>query len=252
MPDRGGDAMSLGTVKDTYEKLGHEDPLYAVLSDKRRRHNRWEPEEFFRTGTREIRAVLQYVEGLGVELGREAALDFGCGVGRLSRALAEQFHGVVGVDISASMIRNAREYDRSGGRIEYLVNATDDLQILDADRFDFVYSNMTLQHIPPQSAARYIGEFFRVLRPGGLAIFQVPDGRPYRAGSMAAWVYTLRRRHIRRLWKRLRGQPPVEVHYIARSQVEQLVAESGGRVIDVVGVGRKRRKAENFRYCATK
>jgi len=126
--------VSLAVVKHTYEKLGRSDPMCAVLSDKRFRHNQWDPEAFYRTGKKEIRNVLEYVDRLGLRLRGGEALDFGCGVGRLSRALADHFQRVVGVDISESMVREARRHDGHGGRIEYLVNATDDLQILDDDR----------------------------------------------------------------------------------------------------------------------
>ena len=248
--------MSLATVKQTYEKLGRTDPMYAVLSDKRRRHNRWDPNEFFQTGQREIRDVLQYVDRLGLQLGRGKALDFGCGVGRLSRALATHFRQVVGVDISESMVQTARRHDASGGgsggRIQFLVNVTDHLRILGDDRFDFVYSNITLQHIPPESACRYVQEFIRVLRPGGLAIFHVPNGKAHLAGSWGAWLYTFRRRHVRRIWKRICGRPTVEIHYVARSRVEQLVSQSGGRIVDVVDQVKGSPRAKNFRYCATK
>lgn len=242
--------MSLNSVKRTYEKLGRDDPLYAVLSRKELRHNKWDPAEFFATGTREIQDILQYVDGLGLSLRRGRALDFGCGVGRLSQALAEHFERVVGVDIAESMVERAREYNRHGDRVEYRVNTTDDLQIFGAGSFDFVYSNITLQHIPPEPAARYIGEFFRVLRPGGVAIFQVPSGKPYEAGSLCAWAYAVRRHHLRRIWKIVRGKPPVEMHYIAAGQVRRVIEESGGRLVDIVDVGKRRRR--NFRYCATR
>jgi len=76
--------MSLAAVRRTFEKLGREDPMYTVLSWKRRRHNRWDPEEFFQTGRREIEGVLRYVDARRLPLARRRALDFGCGVGRLS------------------------------------------------------------------------------------------------------------------------------------------------------------------------
>jgi len=244
--------MSLGVVKDTYEKLGQDDPLYAILSQKRFRHNRWDLGEFFQTGKREIREVLQYVDRLGLPLQQQRALDFGCGVGRLSQALADHFERVVGVDISQSMVRRAEQCNVHGNRVRYLANAADNLEILDDDSFDFIYSNITLQHIPPESAGEYIREFFRVLRRGGLAVFQVPSGRPYKAGSLAAWIYMVRRRYLRRIWKMARGLPPVEIHYIARARVEHIVHQSGGRIVDIVDVGKGRRRGRNFRYCATK
>lgn len=244
--------MSLADVKATYEKLGRDDPLYAILSHKRFRHNRWNPADFFHTGTREIREILQYVDRLGLPLRRQRALDFGCGVGRVSQALADHFERVVGVDIAKSMVQRARECNVQGNRVRYVANSADDLKILDDDSFDFVYSNITLQHIPPGPAKKYIGEFLRVLRPGGLAIYQVPSGKPYQPGSLADWIYTVRRRHLHRIWKMARGLPPVEIHYIARAQVEQIVRQNGGRIVHVVDLSKKRRRGRNFRYCATR
>ncbi len=244
--------MSLTSVKRTYEKLGRDDPLYAVLSRKELRHNRWDPAEFFETGKREIADILQYVGKLGLRLERRCALDFGCGVGRLSQALAEHFERVVGVDIAESMVERAREFNRHGGRVEYRVNTASDLHILESGSFDFVYSNITLQHIPPGPAAEYIRDFFRVLRPGGVAIFQVPSGKPYEPGSLRAKAYSIRRHHLRRIWKVVRGKPPVEMHYIALEQVKRIIEESGGRLRDVVEIGKKRKRRKNFRYCATK
>lgn len=243
--------VSLNSVKRTYEKLGRDDPLYAVLSRRELRHNKWDPAEFFETGKREIKEILEYVDQLGLPLLRQRALDFGCGVGRLSQALAEHFERVVGVDIAESMVERAREFNRRGDRVEYRVNTADDLRSLDGS-FDFIYSNITLQHIPPEPAAKYVREFFRLLRPGGVTIFQVPSGKPYEAGSIRAWAYTVRRHHLRRIWKIVRGKPPVEMHYIAAGQVQRIIEESGGRLVDVVDVGKRRKRRRNFRYCATR
>lgn len=225
--------------------------MYAVLSQKGRRHNRWNPEEFFETGRQEIGAVLAWLRDLRVPLRTEHALDFGAGVGRLSQALAEHFDHVLGIDIAESMVQEARRHNKYGARVEYRVNTTADLAILDADAFDFVYSSITLQHVPPEAAARYIREFFRVLRPGAVAVFQVPNGRAFAPRSLRALLYTIRRRHLRRLWKIVRGRPPVEMHYVPRERVERLVSESGA-LIDVLDVSRKGKRARNYRYCAVK
>lgn len=244
--------MTLVTVKKTFEKYGREDPLYAVLSHKGCQHNRWDPEEFFETGRREIEGVLRYVDALGLPLTRRRALDFGCGVGRLSQALADHFEQVVGVDIAESMIEQARRYNRHGDRVRYLVNETDRLEAPDDESVDFVYSTITLQHIPPEPAGAYIREFFRVLRPGGVAVFQVPHGKAHKPGSLRARAYRFQRRRLRPLWKIVRGQLPVEMHYIPRDRVQSIVDQSGGRIVDVVDVAKRRKPGRNFRYCATK
>lgn len=247
--------MSLETVQRTFEKLGREDPLYAVLTDHSRRHNKWDPDEFFATGVTEIQQVVGYLGERGLPTGRLRGLDFGCGVGRLTQALAAHFDQMVGVDIADSMIAQARVYNRAGERVQYLVNTKDDLTLLDSNSFDFVYSNITLQHIPPASSAKYIAEFIRVLRPGGVALFQVPAGPlRYRPGTFSALMYDIKRRWLRRAWKLIRGRAPYEMHYLPLAQVKEIVAASGAHPIDIldVGGGRRAGRGMNYRYCIQK
>lgn len=246
--------MNLDYVRRTFEKLGRDDPLYGVLTDHSRRHNKWNHEDFFATGVAEIAEVVEYLRRVAPDLQHGRALDFGCGVGRLSQALGAHFERVVGVDIADTMVMRAREFNRAGDRVGYLVNTTDDLAVLESRTFDFVYSNITLQHIPPESSTKYMKEFFRVLKPGGIALFQVPSGRQHRPGSLAATIYTLRRRYLRRAWKIIRGRAPYEMHYVPIEQVKEIIGASGGRVVDIADVGRGRGagRGTSYRYCAVK
>jgi SAM-dependent methyltransferase len=243
--------MGLDEVRRVYEELGRDDPLYAVLTRHSRRGNRWDPDEFFASGRHEVRGVLAYLETLGTPPARDRALDFGCGVGRLTQALAEEFREVVGVDISYTMVEAARRFDRHSGRVHYRVNTEPDLRLLDDASFDFVYSSITLQHIPPEPASRYVAEFIRVLRPGGIALFQARSGPRIRPGTLRARLYALRRERFRRFWQRLRGRAPYEMHGLARAHVEELVAAAGGLLLDVVDLD-PRRPGRSFRYCATR
>lgn len=242
--------MSLEHVRRTYESWGREDPLYAVLTDHDRRGGEWDPEEFFRTGQEEVAEVLEWVEGLEVEPGRGRALDFGAGVGRLTQALGDRFDRVVGVDIASSMLERARQFNRHGSRVQYLLNTREDLALFGDDVFDFIYSSITLQHIPPRIGRRYIRDFFRVLRPGGAAVFQMRNGPRIRPGSLRAWLYRLNREHVRHLLQRLRGRPPYEIHFLARSQVEETIRDAGGRLVEALDVS-EGRDGKSFRYCAT-
>ncbi len=244
--------MSLDPIRETYEKLGREDPLYAVLTVDKYRHTRWDPEAFFKTGVYESTQVLGYLETLGKDVPKGRALDFGCGVGRLSQALADHFDEVVGVDISSSMLERAREFDRHEGRVRYEHNTRDDLALFPDDSFDFVYSNITLQHVPPDACRRYVRDFFRVLKPGGVTVFQMRGGPPVRPGSLGEKIYLFHRRTLRRLWRRVRGRPPYEMHYIARELMEEHIRDSGGTILDVVHLRGRRRYRKSFRYCAEK
>lgn len=103
-----------------------------------------------------------------------SCLDFGCGVGRLTVPLAESFQQTVGVDVAAPMVEAARRHQPAGTRCSFLVNRDPDLRRFPSGTFDLVHSCLVLQHIPPDVSPGYIAEFFRVSKPGGLVVFQVP------------------------------------------------------------------------------
>ena len=80
--------MNLRDLRDTWDELGRRDAMWAVLSGPLEGRRSWNRDDFFRTGVEEVAAVLRRTTQLGAlpHLGR--ALDFGCGIGRLSQALA--------------------------------------------------------------------------------------------------------------------------------------------------------------------
>jgi SAM-dependent methyltransferase len=175
-------------LRRTWDHLGGRDPLWAILTDPKKRGNRWDLESFLETGRREIDEVLRRVTERHPDVPRACALDFGCGVGRLSRALASHFGRVIGIDVAASMIRGARELNQDRPNCEFVLNERGDLGVVASGSVDFVYSSQVLQYIDWPFADRYIREFVRVLSPKGLAVFQMID-RPGR--SIAALVTRL-------------------------------------------------------------
>ncbi len=230
--------MGLEHVKQVFEKYGETDPMYAVLTNHARRGGKWDPEDFFAHGRSEIALVMQYLHDEQLAFTPDRALDFGCGVGRLTQALAPHFSHVTGVDISSTMVAAAERYNAAPQKVSYVMNDQPHLKLFADNSFDFVYSNITLQHVPPEPALKYIGEFLRIVRSGGLAVFQVRIGPHIAEGSLSAWWYRLRREHLRRFWQRLRGRIPYEMHFVARSQVEEVIAAAGGRIVDVVDMSR--------------
>jgi SAM-dependent methyltransferase len=167
---------SLERLRRVWETLGREDPLWAVLSHPDKRKQRWNADEFLATGVAEIASRLEMLRRHGYPLRRALALDFGCGAGRLSRALAQGFERVLGVDVSASMIDVARTLNADVGGIEFRCNPSARLEGVADASVDFVFSHIVLQHIPADLAAGYVEEFFRVLAPGGAAVFQFVSG----------------------------------------------------------------------------
>ena len=167
--------MSLDDVRRSWNALAQKDAMWAVLTGPVGAERTWDADAFFRTGVDEIAAVLARVRAAGLAPGTGRALDFGCGVGRLTQALSSHFAEADGVDIAEGMLERARALNRAGDRCRYHLNERDDLSLFPSGTFDFVYSNITLQHMPTEFSRHYIEEFFRVARPGGTVVFQIPS-----------------------------------------------------------------------------
>jgi SAM-dependent methyltransferase len=159
------------------------------------RGRRWDLKAFFETGRREISLLMYQLKQLEHLPTPGRAFDFGCGVGRLSQALAAHFADVVGVDISPTMIELAERLNRHRGTVRYVLNQSPLLAVLPSESFDFVYSDIVLQHLDPDAARQYVSEFLRVLAPGGTLVFQLPshvrsaDERPPRPSHMPLDAY---------------------------------------------------------------
>lgn len=171
-----------------WEAYGHHDPFFGVLSDPSKRGGRWDPDAFLASGRQHVANLMVSLRDSGITVSAGRALDFGCGLGRLTQPLAEYFDHVVGVDVAGSMIRRARRLNRHGDRCTYVLNRAPDLARFDDGAFEFVHSCIVLQHLPPELASTYIREFFRVCRPGGLVVFQVPSALRAREASGGAFA----------------------------------------------------------------
>src|SRR5450432_46582 len=227
-------------LKQTWEGLAQTDPLWAICTDGKRRGGKWDPSEFFATGEAEISYVLAHVASIGLKPRWEGrALDFGCGVGRLTQALCERFAGCVGIDISSTMIRLAQQNNRHGERCVYALNDAENLEQYGDGEFAFIYSSIVLQHMAPKYMRNYLREFARVLAPGGVLVCQIPDGeRAYKMLARLRQRLRLRTR-LKRLieitqHKTVRGTDgQMEMHSLDEQQVRQVLEGGGCGVVDV-------------------
>jgi SAM-dependent methyltransferase len=154
--------------------LGRTDPLWAVLVHPGTKDGGWALDEFLATGRADVAASREWLAELGLPTTWDRALDFGCGVGRLSQALAGHAREVVGVDISAPMLDVARRIDQTDGAATFVHNDANDLAVFPDGHFDLIYCVLVLQHLPRKAIDGYLSEFLRVLRPGGTVVVQLP------------------------------------------------------------------------------
>jgi len=228
--------MSLDRSKKHWEDMGDLDPYWAILTEPGTKYGKWDLEKFLGTGSDEISSLTRAAEKLGLPKHHEWALDFGCGVGRLTRALAPHFQNVVGIDISQSMLRQAAALNPPTN-CQFLLNDSDSLPF-PSGRFDLIYTALVLQHVPDkESIRRYIAEFVRVLKSGGLLVMQLPNHVPFRRRLQArprvyAWLRSAGLSE-QLLYRRL-GLHPIPMNFLPESEVVPIIESGGGTVLQIL------------------
>jgi ubiquinone/menaquinone biosynthesis C-methylase UbiE len=220
-----------------WNELAELDPHWAILTTPSKRFGGWDDSEFFATGTAEAESLMSHLATLGLPQERSRALDFGCGLGRMTRALAQHFDECVGVDISEGMVNGARTANASIENVEFVVNDATDLRRFPSESFDLVYCMLVLQHAPDRAAIEgYVREFCRVLRPGGLAIFQLPSRIPavFRLQWRRRLYLMLRRVSVSApfLYRRLHLLP-IAMSSIPEPEMQQVVESQNARMVEV-------------------
>jgi SAM-dependent methyltransferase len=223
---------------ERWEEIARQDPLWAVLAHPEGKYGRWSEREFFRHGAKRIDKFLTHGSTFNRPVEHQAALDFGCGVGRLTRALAEHFDKVTGVDISETMIQRARELNAGIENLAFRRNGRPDLSIFSDATFDLVACDLVLQHLPDTATVQtYLTEFVRVLKPDGLLVFQLPTSLPLatRLGWRRGAYRVLRRVGLpaHTLYWRL-GLHPNRMLAVPGPEVTSWLKSSGTTVLDVV------------------
>jgi len=179
-------ASILNLVKDRsaedWEELAQREPYFAVLTHDDLlgvQSSDVATTAFFETGEADIASLLAAIASVrGREIPLTAALDFGCGVGRLTLPLARRAGRVVGCDIAPTMLAHARQNAESGGLHNATFVENRELAGLPGDQFDFICSLLVLQHIPPRTGYEIIRTLLRLLAPGGIAALHLTFERP--------------------------------------------------------------------------
>lgn len=229
--------MSLDRLKQEWEEIAGLDPCWAILSEPDKKFGKWEVEEFFRSGEQDCDVVMKFADSSKYPAGRDAALDFGCGVGRVTRAFAKYFKESIGVDISEEMITRARDLNREILNCSFRVNSENKVRFFSDGHFDLVYTNLVLQHLPNNATVHsYISDFVRILKANGLLVFQLPNSLPlivrlqprrtlYKAMRGLGFTDTF-------LYKKL-GLHPMRMRSIAKNEIIAFISSIGGKLLHV-------------------
>lgn len=243
--------MSFDQVRADWTRLGADDPLWAVHVAPDKRGGGWDVDEFLELGRQDVARAREILAGLELPTRWERVLDFGCGAGRLSQALAEHAREVIGVDVSAPMLEKARELDRSEGRCTFVLSEDPDLRSFDDDSVDLVYTERVLQHLPRPVLETYLTEFVRVLRPGGVAVLHCTT-RPL--WTLRGMVWRFGPSPVVRWAQRtlLRYPAPMRMTAVPESRMTEVITAAGGEILAGVPVNEPETHWQARRYVVRK
>ena len=161
-------------------------------------------EEFWLSGKEVAERLKEFINENSI------VLDVGCGMGRAEKWLASYCKEIHGVDVSGRMISFARKNIKAENAFFHRNNGRD-LSIFPDNKFDFVFSLLTLQHLEKEDA--YIKEIYRVLKPGGRAYLQFPN---FLSDEVFKWFVDYAERGSRHI-ARVRGYTVPEVEKMMNS-----------------------------------
>lgn len=215
-------------TNDGWETLARRDPLHAVASERGKR-GRWREPDFLAKG----REYVDLTRRGWKAIAPNSVLEVGCGAGRVTSALAAEFESVVALDVSPTMLDEAKRLVHADN-VEFVQG--DGLNLPDGP-FDVVYSTQVLQHIDRATLPALFKEIARVLK--GRAVLHIPQPTPSATTADITRLVPVRR-GVTKVAKALGlsfdygKRPWIVTHYnrYTSSQVRKMAAEAGLRLIE--------------------
>jgi SAM-dependent methyltransferase len=215
-------AALLARIGRYWIAIGQQAPHWSVLTQ-----DRFLPEQiaaheaaFWASGAADRDLLLGALSrhGLAAVAGG-TCLEFGCGVGRATLALAPHVGRIIGCDISPAHLALAEQRRAALGLTSEWYGATIAAP-MPAGGWDLWYSRLVLQHNPPPVIAHLLGLAFAGLRPGGVALFQVPVHRKAYTYSLAADLADPR-------------PPRMEMHVIPQAEVLRIARRAEVELVEL-------------------
>lgn len=221
-------------MKDTdrvWEEYGSDNPYYGVLTDPLylgRSLDDSTRERFFATGERHVADMFARLQRtVDPDFSPAEAMDFGCGVGRVTLPLAARCQRVVGVDISPSMLAEAEaNAERFRVRNVDFVLSDDALSRVPG-MFDLIHTTIVLQHIPTRRGYSILAVLLERLKPGGVGVVHVTFGSTHSRRQTFL-------RHVRAKVPGARAVLNVVRGRTARSPIMQMNSYDLGRVFGLI------------------
>jgi SAM-dependent methyltransferase len=178
------------TTDSAWEEWGRREPYFGVITHPKYRRSHMNEDtkrEFFESGGPHVHYVLTTIQGcIDKNFAPRKILDFGCGVGRLLLPFAAMAEEVVGLDVSPSMLQEARRNCEQRGLSNIRLLLSDDCLSTLTDKFDLIHSFIVFQHIPVERGRVIFSRLLQHLRPGGVGAIHLTYSKIHYAPTHGA------------------------------------------------------------------
>lgn len=223
--DRAQLAQLLARVQACWSRLGQEKPHWSVMSDSQflPENIAGSTQRFWDSGDHDLGRLRAVLARAGFEVRPDAVcVEYGCGLGRVTMKLAGLFGQVHAYDISPAHLEHARARAQQLGLRNIRFHLASERPLATPERCSVYYSNIVFQHNPPPLIARLIEGALAALKPGGIAVFQVPT-------YIAGYRFNL----AEYLAQPQAADAGFEIHCVPQPWVFEAVARAGCRMVEV-------------------
>ncbi len=227
------------STDELWERFARKRALYYILTEDEFRRGDADLDRLFSLGERDAARIVHEAQPWLRRF--DAAIEIGCGVGRLSIPMASRFRSVVAIDVSPTMLAKCADNCATRGVANVVpIHAAE--ASAGAFEADFVFSFIVLQHVEDLATIhRYLALTRSWLREDGVASLQFdtrPVSLPYRLRNRVPDVLLPRswRRGIRRI-RRSRSEVLAATQRAGLTVVREIAPESPRHVLIATRTG---------------
>lgn len=166
----------LGNIREAWSSMGRDIPHYSVLTSDIFLPSNIErnADIFWQSGAIEAEEIHSILKRFDFDFKNKVAIEYGCGVGRVSTPLSKLFKILYAYDISTYHLDIAKKHSLEQGAKNIIYCEVGNNKSIYKQRCHFFYSRIVFQHNPPPLIAMLVEGALASLHNNGIAIFQVP------------------------------------------------------------------------------
>ncbi len=162
---------------EAWEEWGRRDPYFGVITDPKYRRSAMkevDKREFFESGRRHVDYVMRTIhDHIDSDFHPRSVLDFGCGVGRTLVSFAQIARKAVGLDVSVSMLDEAKRNCQERELRNVQLAQSDDAISSLTEPVDLIHSCIVFQHVAADRGRLIFRNLLKHLAPRGIGAFHL-------------------------------------------------------------------------------